>query len=290
MNKNLAKELLELALELHEQGETEQAIATYEKAIQADEMWSVPHYNLGLVYKYQGEWNLSYQHNKRAVALDPENEAAWWNLGIAATVLLDWRTAREAWNHFDLNLEVSDEELTMDLSIVPVRLNPDHEGEVVWCKRIDPARAIIYNVPLAACGHRFGDIVLNDGAPEGYRIRNGKEVPVFNELQLLAKSAYSTYSIVAYTEKQQHIDKLDELCHNANVEFEDWSTIRILCKQCSEGTPHETHDHDLKAENNDEHHIGFASISKDVLTQVLVQWRTITLYEHSDLKLELNNE
>lgn len=288
MTKSQAEQFLEQAMELEEQGQTEQAIKAYHQAILANKTWSVPEYNLGLIYKYQGERQLSYQHNQRAVVLDPEGEAAWWNLGIAATVLLDWRTAREAWNHFGLNLEVNDEELTMDLSIVPIRLNPDDDGEVVWCKRIDPARAIIKNIPLAASGHRFGDMVLNDGAAEGYRIRNGKEVPVFNELQLLTKSAYSTYSIIAYTDVQEQVDKLEELCHNTSVEFEDWSSsIQILCKQCSEGTPHETHDQDLKADNENEHHIGLASINEDTVRQVLAEWRAITLCEHTDLELEL---
>ena len=220
--------------------------------------------------------------------LEPNNEAAWWNLGIAATVLLEWRTARQAWNKFGLNLEINDEEPALDLANVPIRLNPDDDAEVVWCGRIDPARAIIYNVPLATCGHRYGDTILNDGAPQGYRIRNGNEVPVFNELQLLTKSAYSTYSTVAYTDDQEYIDKLEELCHKANVEFEDWSSsIRMLCKQCSEGISHENHDHDLKEDCESEHNIGLAAINRDDVIQVLADWCTITLCEHSELILAL---
>jgi tetratricopeptide (TPR) repeat protein len=287
MNNNAAQQLLEQAIALKEQGQIEASIVVYQQVIRLEPEWSVPYYNLGLLYKYQCNWQLSYQYNQKAVRLDPGNEAAWWNLGIAATVLLDWRTARAAWNHFGLNLEVSDEELTMDLGSVPIRLNPDADGEVVWCKRIDPARAIIYNVPLPTSGHRYGDMVLNDGAPQGYRISNGVEVPVFNELQLLTKSAYKTYSITIHTERQEVIDKLEELCDNTKVEFEDWSTVRMLCKQCSEGTPHETHDHDLKIENEYEHRIGFASVSKDTIIQVLADWRAITSCERTELRLEL---
>jgi tetratricopeptide (TPR) repeat protein len=287
MNNNSAQQLLEQAIELKEQGRFDASIEVYQQVISLEPEWHVPYYNLGLFYKYQCNWQLSYQHNQKAVELDPSNEAAWWNLGIAATVLLDWRTAREAWNYFGLNLEVSDEELTMDLGNVPIRLNPDSDGEVVWCKRIDPARAVIYNVPLAICGHRYGDTVLNDGAPQGYRISNGKEIPVFNELQLLTKSAYKTYSITIHTENQEDIDKLEELCDNAKIEFEDWSTVRMLCKQCSEGTPHETHDNDLKVENEDKHNIGFASVTEDAIKQVLTTWRAITLCGHTGLKLEL---
>ncbi|WP_419699970.1 tetratricopeptide repeat protein [Mucilaginibacter sp. NFX135] len=288
MSNNSAEEYLERAIEFGEQGQTDGAITAYQQAICLEPEWSVPHYNLGLLYKYQCNWQLSYQHNQKAVELDPTNEAAWWNLGIAATVLLDWRTAREAWNKFGLSLEINNEEPDLDLANVPIRLNPDDEGEVVWCRRIDPARTVILNVPLATCGHRYGDIVLNDGAPQGYRIHNGNEVPVFNELQLLTRSTYSTYSIMAYTDDQGHIDKLEELCHKVNVEFEDWSSsITMLCKQCSEGIPHENHDHDLKEGCASERNIGLASKNKDAVILALADWCTITHCKHSELILAL---
>lgn len=57
------------------------------------------------------------------------------------------------------------------------------------------ARAIIQNVPLAASGHRYGDLLLHDGAPEGTRILDGREVPVFNALQLLHASDYGAYTV-----------------------------------------------------------------------------------------------
>jgi len=288
MSNTIAQELLDQAIKLGELGRIDDAILTYHKAIHADERWSTPHYNLGLIYKYRNDWQLSFDHNKKAVALDHESEAAWWNLGIAATALLNWRTAREAWNYFGVDIEVNDDEIDLDLGNIPVRLNPDGKAEVVWCKRIDLARAVIYNVPLASSGHRFGDTVLNDGAAVGYRKgSNGEDIPVFNELQLLMKSPYSTYSVKAYINQQEDIDKLDELCTSIKVEFEDWSTIRFLCKQCSEGIPHDTHDHDLQVEPVSERSFGFASTSKDMVLQVLADWRAITLCEHNELQLEL---
>ena len=35
--------------------------------------------------------------NAQAVLLHPEDQASWWNLGIAATALRDWPEARRAW-------------------------------------------------------------------------------------------------------------------------------------------------------------------------------------------------
>jgi len=280
-------QLLQQAIAFEENGDTEQAITIYNRIVDIFPDWSIPRYNLGLLYKYQNNWRLSFVHNKKATDLSPDDEAGWWNLGIAATALQDWRIARQAWNHFGLNLEITNEEPILNLSRAPVRLDPDNKAEVVWCTRIDPARAIIDSIPLASFGHRYGDIVLNDGAPVGHRISDGKEYPVFNELQLLNKSKYSTYSITAYTNDQGDIDKLIELCAGSNVKVEDWSTLRILCKQCSEGTPHEQHDHDLKNSTVNNRYIGFASIAKDSLQKVLDSWRAISLCEHSEITLEL---
>jgi len=282
------QDLLEQAIALAEQNKQEEAINLYLQAITAAPEWATPHYNLGLHYKYEGNWQLSYQHNKRAVELDTESDAAWWNLGIAATVLEDWYTARTAWTKFGLKLEVNDEEPAMDLRNIPVRLNPDDAGEVVWCKRIDPARAIILNIPLATSGHRFGDMVLNDGAPVGTRISNGVEYSVLNELKLLKPSEYKTYSVTIYTSTQSDIDKLEELCEVAEIEMEDWSTIRYLCKQCSEGVAHNDHDQDIEErETPSERYIGFAIINKSELVQVLADWSVITLGEYAEVVLEL---
>jgi tetratricopeptide (TPR) repeat protein len=287
MSNTKAKKLLKQAIDLEDHGEIENAIKLYTEVISLDPTWSVPHYNVGLIYKYQGEWQKSYEYNKQAIKLDPDEESAWWNLGIAATVLLDWRTARQAWNKFKLNFEVNDEPLDLDLGNIPIRLNPETDGEVVWCKRVDPARAVIYNIPLPGSEHRYGDLVLNDGAPVGYRTNNGTEYPVLNELQLLSKSSYKTYSIIAEVESQSDIDKLETLCKDQNVEMEDWSTIRLLCKQCSEGNPHEHHDKELEDVNKNQRHIGFASLSDETLKHVLANWRLICLREHSVVKLEL---
>jgi tetratricopeptide (TPR) repeat protein len=287
MNNNDASKQLEQASEFEEAGNKEQAINLYNVIIKENPDWSVPYYNLGLIYKYQCDWKQSFHYNKKATELDSSDEAAWWNLGIAATAINNWVVAREAWNHFGLNLEISNAEPNLNLAKAPVRLNPDDDAEVVWCTRIDPARAIIDNIPLPTCKHRYGDIVLNDGAPVGHRISDGIEYPVFNELQLLNRSSFSTYSTIVLTNNQKHIEELISLCNSSNIKIEDWSTIRLLCRQCSEGLPHEKHDSSLQETNNNGRYIGFACMNKKDIDIMLTNWRAITLCDHEDLILEL---
>jgi len=281
------QELLEQAGNLSDEGKKTEAVALYEQVIQLSPDWSVPYYNLGLLYKYDCQWEKSFYYNQKAVELAPDEEAGWWNLGIAATALKKWRLARQSWNFFGLDYELNDDEPTEAIGRSPVRINPEDEAEVVWCNRLDPARAIIENIPLPTTGHRLGDMVLNDGAPMGYRVSEGKEYPVLNELQLLQPSGLRTWSVRVKNCKQKHIDKLIKLSDDARVEVEDWSTIQWLCKKCSEGILHEEHDHELKNDDPAERYVGFASESKKPIEQVLMKWRVLTFRSHSKVILEL---
>lgn len=147
----------------------------------------------------------------------------------------------------------------MELGPVPVRLNPESEAEVLWCKRIDPARAIVWNVPLPESGHRCGDLVLHDGAPVGARIRNGVEVPVFDELVLLQPSSLGTFVATINGLSQSEAEQLVEQAAERNMEAEDWSSkVQYLCRACSEGTIDHSHQESME---RPERRFGFAASS-----------------------------
>lgn len=218
----------------------------YRLAHQADPDWATPLYNLGLVYKYDGRWAESLAHNLKAASLNPEDEAAWWNAGIAATALQDWRSARTAWRAYGLDYEEGTEPIPDREGWAAVRLNPDDDGEVVWVTRLDPARARIENVPFPASGFCFGDVLLHDGAPAGERVSNGETFPVFNCLGLWRASRVSTWTLEMPGVFHDRIDAIQEALARVVHRAECWtSTVRWLCRQCSEGLPHDEHDSDL---------------------------------------------
>jgi hypothetical protein len=196
-----------------------------------------------LIFKRQRLWRESLECNQKALERNPSDEAAWWNLGIAATALGDWPEARRAWTGFGLELPGGDGEILMTLGPTPIRLDPSGASEVVWCTRIDPARAVIRSVPLPATGHGYGDLLLHDGASSGERQIHGQTVPVFDAIDLLRPSAYLTFEV----ELRAHDpEALHALFHRASIEdigLEDWGTIRCLCSACSRGSPG-PHEHD----------------------------------------------
>lgn len=85
MRNIVASWLNERARKVSDSGKKDRARLLYRLATYADPRWSVPWYNRGLDAKYLGRWEESLQSNWKAVLLDPTDEAAWWNLGIAAT-------------------------------------------------------------------------------------------------------------------------------------------------------------------------------------------------------------
>ncbi|QEL16193.1 tetratricopeptide repeat protein [Limnoglobus roseus] len=229
-----------------EAGNWQAAVELYEQAAALAPKWSSPHYNLGLLYKYQGQWEQSLASNQRAVKLAPKDEAAWWNLGIAATALSKWPVAREAWRGFGIDVPPGRGPLDLPCGFGPIRLNPHGDNtEVVWADRLCPARADIRNIPFSDSGFAWRDVVLNDGAPVGYRKYQGQELPVFDALQLLQPSAFGTFRVeVRMDYSDELMVELTDIAVEQGCYAENWThSVRMLCRACSEGTPHEEHDH-----------------------------------------------
>jgi tetratricopeptide (TPR) repeat protein len=273
-NKQKANRLHEEAERLDEDGRVDQAIAKYLEAIRCDPKKTESHYNLGLIYKYQGEWQRSFECNRKANESDPEHEAARWNLAIAATALRNWTVARRKWEENGITLDGREGPIEIDLGMTPVRLNPDGNGEVVWATRIDPARARIDSIPFPESGFHHGDVVLNDGAPLGYRTWGEREYPVFNVLELFERSPYTTCVATVAVESPSDLAALADAFADTRSRFEDWTdSVRIMCRACSEGRPHEQHDHESKQEWSLERRLGIAVFPGEDVLRILERWQ-----------------
>ena len=265
-----AEELNEQGRRLAHAGDATGAESAYKAAIALAPRWSAPVYNLGLMYKYRGEWGLSLQYNKLATELSPDDEASWWNLGIAATAIGDWVQARRAWQACGMTPPVGEGAPEFNFGTTPVRLDPEGEAEVVWARRMDPARAVIASVPLPSSRYRWRDIVLTDGAQEGQRMVEGRTYPVFNALQLLSASEFVTIVVELGSANDAAIEALGSMAMDEEIGAEYWGmSTRILCRACSLGLPDEHTGQDSAPAHP---HMGLAVRDESVVPPLLDRW------------------
>lgn len=262
-----------LGNELKEEGRWEEAETAYRRAIMAAPDWPAPWFNLGLLFKLAHRWRDSAICSGHATELAPDDEGAWWNLGIAATALGDWALARRAWAGCGLEMPEGEGPPLLDYGPIPIRLDPDGAPEVVWCDRIDPARAIVRSVPLPESGVHERDLVLHDGEPRGYRIRMGRRLPVFDALELLERSDRSTFDTWVDAACDEDMLDLQRIAESMELVIEDWTaTLRPVCRRCSEGVPHDVHDEPQPWEPA--RRVGISARDRDEARRLLERWAT----------------
>lgn len=272
MSMGAANLINELGRLCQDRGNLGAARLVYACASAVAPAWSVPWFNRGLIAKFQRRWPDCWTFNKRAAELDPNDPPVWWNLGIAATAMGDWETARKAWSSYGIDVPAGTGPIDMNLGAVPIRVSPLEQPEVVWCRRLDPARAVIRSVPTPECGRGCGDTVLHDGEAKGSRIHAGREVPVFDELQLLAPGHLHTFAARIVAAGQSDVEDLEASSSDEELVVEDWtSSIRWLCQKCSEGAPHE-HPVGSEGEWQPERVVGVAARSEEGARSALTAW------------------
>ncbi|MEU9823780.1 hypothetical protein [Micromonospora chersina] len=199
-------------------------------------------YNAALAYKFLRNWAKAYDLGREAAARSTPGteDPAFWNLGIAATIMEDWATARQAWSGYGLDVPDGEGEIEADFGTTPIRLSG---GEVVWARRLCPTRARVLNVPTPGSGRRFGEVVVHDGAPNGERTVDGRTYPVFDELLLFRASDLPTSTVEVLAGTPEDVRALAELFDEHGYAAEPASGVRALCACCSEGTVQQDRDH-----------------------------------------------
>lgn len=169
---------------------------------------------------------------------------ACWNLGIAASAVGEWPLARWAWRSYGIPIDDGDGPPDGDLGLGFVRIEPGGSGEVVFGRRLDPARLRIGCVPLPSSGHRFGDVVLHDGEPKGWRIFEGRRYSVLDELERLDPSSIPTTELEVWCAEPADVQSLISEAGTAG-RAEDWTaSVEVLCTACSTGDEGVEHEHD----------------------------------------------
>jgi len=282
---NEVEQLYLEALKYDFRGDVYNAVKVCKRIIRLEPDWSAPFSFLSLFYKYRNEWRTSMHYSQKAVENNPFDEAAWQNLGIAATALQKWELARIAWNRLGFQFEKRDQAIQMNLGLIPVRINPSTNPEIIWATRIDTARAVIESIPQPASDRRFKDIILVDGDHKGYRIAKNKKLPVYDELQLLKFSPHRTFVTLLQTSCPEEVNVLDKLCFKAGLGFDNWSKAnRIFVNRLDEKLPEYFDEEFIENFDRESYLVAIAALKKQEVMKVLKAWRVITLKRFTQVK------
>lgn len=165
----------------------------------------------------------------------PPDDGSAWNVGIAATALGDWALARRIWAGLGMPIEAGEHPIDEDFGDAFVRVSGD-APEILWCRRLCPARAQVLSVPFPESGRRHGDVLLHDGESRGRRQVGDASLPVFDELAVLQRSPFATTIVRIEASTREDVEALSRTLGDACVAWEDWTdSIAFLCAACSEG-------------------------------------------------------
>jgi len=232
-------------------------------------------FDLALVHKFRRDWPAAVTTGVQAAELAPagQGEPAWWNLGIAATAVHDWATARRAWTAYGVEIPSGHGPIEADLGMTPVRIDTREGAEVVWCRRIDPSRAVIESIPVPGSGRRWGEIVLHDGVPNGERVVAGLAFSVFDELEIWAASEVPVQAVEVRVAADADVEALRELAEASGLAAESWETVQMLCAACSEGRvdTDASHDHGPSESGSGRCQVGIAATEADA-DRLLQRW------------------
>jgi hypothetical protein len=105
-------------------------------------------------------------------------------------------------------------------------------------------------------------------------MHGGREVPVFDELQLLVPGRLHTFAVELVAPTRADLGQLESLSVEMEFVVEDWaSSIHWLCKRCSEGTPHEHAPQPSEEESwQAERTVGVAARSEADARSRIAQW------------------
>jgi hypothetical protein len=145
---------------------------------------------------------------------------------------------------------------------------------------------VIIVVPTPSSGHRFGDVVLHDGVPAGERRSGDRTVPVFDELALLERSALPTLEVEVRVGEEADVTALLDLFEAQGLGATEWaSTVRILCRACSEGAPVDAagHDHAPAGPRPGVRSLALAA-PPEVAEELLTRWAAVPGRSHGPVE------
>lgn len=264
-----------------QKGDVYHAVKLYKLLVRQAPDWLTPHQALAGIFKERKEWKAVVHYNKKSVALDPSLRQAWWNLSIGAFAIGKKRQAKRIWNKFAWSPNQLPRAVSVQLQ---------HSGmlEMVWVQPLNPVSGLIKSIPHPQSDRSFRDLVLFDKNILGYHIADQKRIPIYQELDLLKRSYYHTYSGIIEAPTEADLSLFTRLAYDQGMGFEIWSNA---ARSRSLQKPKDQTEYYSGATifSNEQEGTGvlFALSGKTerAILQVIKSWKVITLQEVHDLEM-----
>ncbi len=276
-NNDLQK-LREQAATYEQCGDHYHAIKLWKLIVRHDPEDGDAFLRLGRIYKGRKEWKPALHYLKKGLAQCPDDQEAWWDVGLVATALGRKKLARITWNKFGWN---GDNPFTG--GIISIRTDWGSGYELLWGRRVSPALAFIGSVPWPASGLCFRDQVLVDGLPSGWQVVNRKKYPVFDEVGLYKKSDYKTWSCRLSSGQYAHLQLLERLCRESGLGFENWTNTSFQKQVDRQGALPEYYHPGTSFGTEEEVTVALAARDEDEVRQALTAWAIITYEDYGSL-------
>jgi hypothetical protein len=240
---------LAMALRLTGSQDDEAALEAMSHALRLDPENGSSWFRLGLIHKWRGRWREGVDANRRAHELG-ETEGVLWNLAICAMGAGDHALAASVMKELGMKGTIGDDGiLTGSFDGAQVRVSTLGEGidpaahvpgrepvfENLWIDRLSYVHGKIANASIHDLPVDYGDIVLFDGAPVGWRDDGTTRTPRFPLLQKLRSGAYRRYWFLAKQPRGGFFDDLAEFLPEETFFYVHDEQVNMLCDDCARG-------------------------------------------------------
>jgi hypothetical protein len=217
-------------------------------------------YHYAVVCKFENQWQAAKLAFEKAKA-QHDHPAIEWNLGIVAVAQRDWANARKIWQKLGIALPDGEGDYAQPGQLCAIRLpiqllntahqsQTDHQShqssdqqrqhleidqqrqqmksEVLWGRRLCPARVEITSIPYYHQSYQCGDIVLVDGIQNGETSYQGEKWPIVDVLGKFENTTGQTFKLYAKMTHPKQITMLDEQIHQLSEkgwQIVNWSRL-----------------------------------------------------------------
>jgi len=248
---------LAMALRMTGSHNDAEALTRMKHAIELDPKEGSLWFRLGLLHKWRGQWNEGVAANQRAIDLGHDHQGVRWNLMICAMGAGDYDRALTINKEMGMKIErgvdgmpdgrfgpvqvrVSSLGEGIDPKAHVVGTDPDFEN--LWIDRRSLCHGIVVNATVHDLPVDYGDVVLFDGAPVGYRVDGDERIPRFPLLQILREGAYHRFWFIAQQPRGGQVQALSDE-KNAWTFYVHDEQVRMLCHACARNEK-EGHNHE----------------------------------------------